>query len=85
MCLAVPGQIVSIESDDPLMRMGRVRFGGIEKEVNLTFVPEARLGDYVVVHVGFALSILDETEAERVLDYMGQLDAAEASGSGGPG
>ncbi len=85
MCLAVPGQIVSIESDDPLMRMGRVRFGGIEKEVNLAFVPEARIGDYVVVHVGFALSILDETEAERVLDYVGQIDAAEASGSGGAG
>ncbi len=85
MCLAVPGQIVSISADDPLMRMGQVRFGGIEKEVNLTFVPDARIGNYVVVHVGFALSILDEAEAERVLEYMGQLDAAEASESGGTG
>ncbi len=83
MCLAVPGKIVSIESGDPLMRTGRVRFGGIEKDVNLGFVPDARVGNYVVVHVGFALSILDETEAEQVLEYVGQLEAMEASGRGG--
>lgn len=77
MCLAVPGQIESITADDPLMRTGQVRFGGIVKEVSLAFVPEARVGDYVVVHVGFAISKLDEVEAARVFEYVGQLGEAE--------
>ncbi len=83
MCLAVPGQIVQITEDDPLMRTGQVRFGGIVKEVNLAFVPKARVSDYVVVHVGFALSILDEAEAKGVLEYVAQIDAAGVSGSEG--
>lgn len=81
MCLAVPGKIESITTDDPMMRMGQVRFGGIVKEVNLAFVPEARVGDYVVVHVGFAISKLDETEANRILEYVQQLgEAGEGPG-----
>jgi hydrogenase expression/formation protein HypC len=76
MCLAVPGKIESITADDPLMRTGQVRFGGIVKEVSLAFVPEARVGDYVVVHVGFAISKLDEAEANRVFDYVQQLSEA---------
>ena len=74
MCLAVPGKITSITGDDPLMRTGKVNFGGIHKEVNLAYTPEARIGDYVLVHVGFALSTVDEAEAQRVFDYLRQMD-----------
>lgn len=75
MCLAVPGQVLSIHDDaDELRRSGRVSFGGIVKEVNLAYVPEARVGDYVVVHVGFALSVVDEEEARQTLDYLRQID-----------
>lgn len=74
MCLAVPGKILSIQGDDPAFRQGRVSFGGIVKDVNLSYVPEAKIGDYVVVHVGFALSIVDEAEAVRVFDYLRSID-----------
>ncbi len=70
MCLALPGQIVSIAGDDPLLRMGRIRFGGIIKEASLACVPEAEVGDYVLVHVGLAISRLDADEAERVLTAL---------------
>lgn len=74
MCLAVPGQIISInENDEPLLRSGRVSFGGVVKTVNLAYVPEAQVGDYAIVHVGFALSIIDEDEAEETLDYFKQI------------
>jgi hydrogenase expression/formation protein HypC len=76
MCLAVPGKILSVSGDEPLSRVGRVSFGGIVKEVNLAFVPEANVGDYVVVHVGLAISTVDEDEATRTLEYfreMGEL------------
>ena len=74
MCLAVPGKIVSIEEADATFRNGRVNFGGIVKNVNLSYVPDARIGDYVVVHVGFALSIVDEEEAQQVFEYLRQMD-----------
>ncbi len=74
MCLAVPGQIKEITSEDALMRSGRVDFGGISKDVNLAYVPEANPGDYVIVHVGFAISILDEEEAHRTLNYLKEMD-----------
>jgi hydrogenase expression/formation protein HypC len=74
MCLAVPGKILSIAGDDPLTRSGKVSFGGIHKEVSLAYVPEAKLGDYVIVHVGFALSIVDEAEANQVFEYLRQMD-----------
>ena len=73
MCLAIPGRILSIAGDDPLMRTGRVSFGGIVKEVNLAYTPEAGVGDYVIVHVGFAISTLDQTEAHRVFDYLREM------------
>jgi hydrogenase expression/formation protein HypC len=73
MCLAVPGKIMSTSGDEPLMRTGRVSFGGIVKEVNLAYVPEAQVGDYVIVHVGFAISTLDESEAQRVFDYLREI------------
>jgi len=70
MCLAIPGKITQITNDDPLLRAGKVTFGGIAKEVSLAYVPEAQVGDYVLVHVGFALSIVDEAEAQQVFDYL---------------
>jgi hydrogenase expression/formation protein HypC len=73
MCLAIPGKILSIAGDDPLMRTGRISFGGIVKEVNLAYTPEAGVGDYVIVHVGFAISMLDQTEAHRVFDYLREM------------
>lgn len=81
MCLAVPGKIISV-SGGPfatsseaagLGRTGRVSFGGVVKEVSLAYVPEAKVGDYVIVHVGFALSIVDEEEAARTLEYARQI------------
>jgi hydrogenase expression/formation protein HypC len=64
MCLAVPGQIISLSDDaDPFARTGRINFSGIIKDISLAYVPEAKIDDYVIVHAGFALSILDEAEA----------------------
>ncbi|MCX7827440.1 MAG: HypC/HybG/HupF family hydrogenase formation chaperone [Verrucomicrobiae bacterium] len=77
MCLAVPGKIVSVSGDDPLQRMGKVNFGGIVKEVSLAYVPEAKVGDYVVVHVGFALNVVDPEEANQVFEYLRQMDELE--------
>jgi hydrogenase expression/formation protein HypC len=82
MCLAVPGQVLSIGGDDPLLRTGRVSFGGITKEVCLAYVPEVKVGDYVVVHVGFALSIVDEAEAQQVFAYLRQMAELEAAAPG---
>ena len=67
MCLAIPGELQSIEGDDPLTRQGRVAFGGIVKRVNLVYVPEAAIGDYVLVHAGFAITTIDAAEAQRTL------------------
>lgn len=77
MCLAVPGKILSIADSrdvDPLQRSARVSFGGIVKEICLAYTPDAKVGDYVVVHVGFALNTVDEDEANRVFDYLKQMD-----------
>ena len=77
MCLAVPGQIASVDDADPVLRSGRVNFGGIAKVVNLSCVPQAQVGDYVLVHAGMAIHTVDEKEAERVFEYlrqMGELD-----------
>jgi len=74
MCLAVPGKLVSVDDSPSLMRTGKVNFGGILKEVNLAYVPDAMPGDYVLVHVGFALSIVDEAEANLVFEYLRQMD-----------
>jgi len=74
MCLAIPGKIESISGDDPLVRMGKINFGGILKEACLAYVPEARVGDYVIVHVGFALNRVDEDEAQKVFEYLKQME-----------
>ena len=67
-------KLTSISGDDPLSRMGKVNFGGILKEASLAYVPEAKVGDYVIVHVGFALSRVDEDEAQKVFEYLKQMD-----------
>ncbi|NWG16454.1 MAG: HypC/HybG/HupF family hydrogenase formation chaperone [Chloroflexi bacterium] len=77
MCLAIPGQIISIEeaeAGNPFMRMGKVSFGGVVKDVNLACVPEAQVDNYVIVHVGFAISMVDEAEANRVFEYLREMD-----------
>lgn len=77
MCLAIPGRVVSISGDDPIMRTGRIDFGGVIREVNLCYVPDVKLGDYVVVHVGFALSIVDEDEANKIFEYLREMGEIE--------
>jgi hydrogenase expression/formation protein HypC len=74
MCLGIPGKIISVE-DNPLgISMGKVSFGGIVKETCLAYTPEAQVGDYVVVHVGFAISRLDEEEAQQTLEMLAELE-----------
>jgi len=73
MCLAVPGKIIDIAGEDPYFRVGRVRFGGVIKQVSLACVPEAQVGDYVLVHVGMALGVVDEEEAAETLAYLDQM------------
>ena len=85
MCLGVPGKVLEMWDDETGMKMGRVSFGGIVKEVCLSTTPEAGIGDYVVVHVGFAISTIDEEEAERVFGYleeMGELAELEVPEGG---
>ena len=84
MCLGVPGKIVSVAGGDALLRAGRVSFGGVVREVSLAFVPEAGLGDYVIVHAGFAISKLDEREAERVFAYLQELEGPDVLEGGEP-
>ncbi len=82
MCLAVPGKIESITGED-FGRMARVDFSGVRKEISLAYVPEAQVGDYVLVHVGFAISVVDESEARQVFEYlkqMGELGELETTG-----
>jgi hydrogenase expression/formation protein HypC len=85
MCLAIPGKIESVSGDNPLSRTGKVNFGGILKEVSLAYVPEAKVGDYVIVHVGFALSRLDEDEAHKVFDYLKEMEELAELGDGKAG
>ncbi len=77
MCLAIPGKILEIQEMGP-MRAARVQFGGIVREVSLSFVPEANLGDYVMVHVGYAISRVDSVEAERTYKLLEEMGALEA-------
>lgn len=84
MCLAIPGKLESIAGDDPITRMGRVNFGGVIKEASLAYVPEVQVGDYVIVHVGFALSKVDEDEAQKVFAYLKQMQELDELKEGGP-
>jgi hydrogenase expression/formation protein HypC len=78
MCLAIPGLVLSMSGDDPLMRTARVDFGGVIKEINLAYTPEAGIGDYVLVHVGFALTVIDAAEAEKVFEHLERIGEIEA-------
>ncbi len=75
MCLAVPGKLTEVTGGDDLTRVGRVDFGGVARDVSLAFVPDARPGDYVLVHVGLALTRIDADEAERLLEALQSLGA----------
>jgi hydrogenase expression/formation protein HypC len=77
MCLAIPGKVVSVEQNNGL-RVGRVQFGGIVRQASLDFVPEAEVGDYVMVHVGYAISRVDEAEAQRTYELLEEMGALEA-------
>ena len=75
MCLSIPGKLIEITGQlDETFRTGRVSFDGVIKEVSLTLVPEAKVNDYVMVHVGAAISVVDEEEAKKTFDILKQLD-----------
>lgn len=78
MCLGIPGEVTHIGDDD--LRLGRVSFGGVTKQVCLVYVPEAQVGDYVIVHAGFALSRVDAPNAERTFAYLAELEAGILAG-----
>ena len=79
MCLAVPGRIVSIEDEqDAVLRQAKVAFGGIQRDVCLSLTPEAVVGDYVLAHVGFAIGLIDEAEAQRIFRMLDVLDEMES-------
>lgn len=77
MCLAVPGKITAIMGEDAISRMGKVSFSGINKEASLALLPEANIGDYILVHAGFAITLLNEEEAKRTLGYFEQSDKGD--------
>ena len=79
MCLAIPGQILEAKEIDGL-RVGRVQFGGVTRDAYLDYVPEAEVGDYVLVHVGFAIAVIDSAEANRVFEHLREIDALTAEG-----
>ena len=83
MCLAVPGKVLSVrqETDSPLL-FGKVDFAGVRKDICLAYTPEVKPGDYVLVHVGFALSIVDEEEAKRIFEHLQAME--ELAEEGGP-
>jgi len=76
MCLSIPAKILSITGEDPLLRTAKVDFGGVVKEMSLAYVPEARIGNYVLTHVGFAISMIDEKEAEFVFEFLKNTEEA---------
>ena len=77
MCLGVPGKVVEVTESPIGMTMGKVSFSGITKEVCLAYTPEAKVDDYVVVHVGFSIAIIDEEEARRTMAYLEEMDELE--------
>jgi len=79
-CLAVPGKIIDIKDDS--LRMGRVSFGQVVKEVSLAFVPKAGVGDYVMIHAGMALEVIDEKAANKVFEALKELEDEGLTGDG---
>ncbi len=90
MCLAIPGKLTEISTDANGVRMGKANFGGIVKQVCLEYTPEVEMGDYVLVHVGFALSKVDEAEAARTyealrrMEQLSELDVPDVADDGAP-
>ncbi len=84
MCLAVPGKVLTVDDGDPAFRTANVDFCGVRKIVNLAFAPEAVPGDYVLVHVGFAISTVDEEEARKTYAYLKEIGALEDEGLAPP-
>ena len=82
MCLGIPGKIIDIYERDGL-RMGKVDFGGIVREACLAYVPEAQVGDYTIIHVGFALNVIDEEEAQQTLALLDEIGALDDELGGG--
>lgn len=81
MCLAVPGKVITIlDGQDDSLRRAVVDFAGVRREVSLAFTPEAKPGDYVMVHVGFALSVVDEAEAQKIFEYLAQMGEQPGAG-----
>jgi hydrogenase expression/formation protein HypC len=80
MCLAVPGKVLSVEDGDPAFRTGNVDFCGVRRTVNLAFTPEVTPGDFVLVHVGFAIATVDEKEAAKTYEYLAHIGALEEEG-----
>lgn len=84
MCLAVPGKVEEIYEGDNLLKMAKVNFGGVKKDICIAWIPDVKVGDYVLVHVGFALNKINEEEAMetlRILKEMGELDEFQKSDS----
>ena len=77
MCLAVPGLLTEIIREDLIFKIGKVNFGGIIKDVRLDLVPEAKVGDYAIIHVGFAISLVSEEEAQQSMDLLREILEAE--------
>jgi hydrogenase expression/formation protein HypC len=80
MCLGIPAKLIEVHGDDPLTRTGKASCGGVVREIYLAGCPEAQVGDYVVVHAGFAISRLDVDEANRVFDYLRDIAATSEPG-----
>jgi hydrogenase expression/formation protein HypC len=85
MCLAVPGKIVTIDATDTDFPMAKVSFGGVLQDVCLAYTPEAQVDDYVLVHVGFAISRLDEAEAGQIFEYLGEMERLDREREPEPG
>ena len=79
MCLAVPGKIIQISGDNDLSRMGKIDFAGIQKDISLAYLPEANINDYVIVHAGFAIALIDQQEALETLKAFQELENFETS------
>lgn len=77
MCLGIPGRVEEILCEEPLVRSAKISFGGITKEINVAYVPEAGVGDYVIVHAGFAITQINQEEAQRIFQYLSELGDLE--------
>ncbi len=80
MCIAIPGKIISISGDDPLLRTGTVDIAGIQREINLALIPEVKSGNWVLAHAGVAIGIIDDKEAAKTLAYLEKIAIAHDIG-----